>query len=87
MMKENNWFKKYKKISLIGFSLVANLNASYLGEMGDRAPSQIQSSVMFSTPLCLSSCIDKLHSSTMGQVYANSFLITMKKKVKQKRHG
>lgn len=78
-------YKNYKKIYLIGFSLGANLNAFYLGTHGNNIPEQIKASIMFSTPLCLRSCIEKLHSSRMGQIYANSFLKTMKKKVEQKR--
>lgn len=78
-------YKKYKKISLIGFSLGANLNAYYLGSLGNNVPSEIICSIMFSTPLCLDACVDKLHSSSMGQVYANSFIKTMKSKVRQKR--
>ena len=76
--------KKYKKISLIGFSLGGCLTANYLADAGFQTPSEIHSAVLFSTPLCLYSSILKLQKTKIGKIYANSFLKTMKNKVKQK---
>jgi predicted alpha/beta-fold hydrolase len=68
----------YKNIYLVGFSLGGNLTLKYLGE---RVPyAAVKKAVVISVPLELHSSSRKI-SSPGNLIYANRFLISLKKKV------
>ena len=75
--------KKYKKIFLVGFSLGANLTALYLGQRADKLNSEISSAAIFSAPCDLGKSAEQL-SQAKYRFYLESFLITMRQKIKQK---
>jgi len=75
--------KEYKKIVLIGFSLGGSMVMKYLGENGQRVPSEILGGVAFSTPCQLASCSKKM-SAPGNEFYLNRFLNKLKAKIKLK---
>ena len=72
--------KGYASIQLVGFSLGGNLTLKYLGE-SDRP--QIESAVVFSVPLDLEASSFEM-MKWFNYMYSQRFLITLKKKVKEK---
>lgn len=72
--------KEYESISLIGFSLGANLTGKYLGERGNDIPSEIDKAIMFSIPADLSCSNRELHRK-LNHGYMLEFLKTMKQKI------
>lgn len=71
---------KYKKLSLISFSLGGNLTLKYLGEQGNALDARINRCVAFSVPLDLHKCC--LTISLPGNwPYAQRFIKSLKKKV------
>ena len=72
----------YDHISLIGFSLGANLTLKYLGEQG--AKSRVSSAVVFSAPLDLADCSKKLDTAE-NQFYTKRFLKSLTDKIKRKK--
>lgn len=77
--------KKYKVITLVGFSLGANLTLKYAGEMGDRIPPEIKSVIGISAPCDLLSSSAELHK-LKNIIYAKRFLRTLIEKMKLKEH-
>ncbi|HNX25555.1 MAG TPA: alpha/beta fold hydrolase [Spirochaetota bacterium] len=77
--------KKYKTITLAGFSLGANLTLKYAGEMGERIPSEIKSAIGISAPCDLISSSIEIHKRK-NIIYAKRFLKTLVDKMKQKEH-
>lgn len=75
--------KGYKKISLIGFSLGANLTALYLGQRSETLAPEITNAVIFSTPCDLGKSAEKI-SRVRYRFYLESFLVTMRKKILDK---
>jgi len=73
----------YDSINLVGFSLGGNVLLKYMGEMGAKAPSQINAAAAISVPCDLASSSQKLQSLENG-IYARRFLASLKKKVKEK---
>ncbi|MCO4792215.1 MAG: alpha/beta fold hydrolase [Bacteriovoracaceae bacterium] len=71
---------KYESISLIGFSLGANLTGKYLGENGKNLHSSIDKAILFSVPADLSCSNRQLHK-TLNMGYMDMFLKTMKQKI------
>lgn len=76
--------KNYKKISLVGFSLGANLTLKYVGEMGSTLHSKVKSAVAISAPCDLISSSIELHKAK-NYIYAKRFLISLLKKMDEKR--
>lgn len=74
---------RYKKISLIGFSLGGNLTLKYLGEQQHRSYDKIRSATVFSVPMDLHSTCIRI-SMPANRVYALRFLKSLKKKVRLK---
>tara|TARA_R110000850_G_scaffold271031_2_gene404694 strand:+ start:89973 stop:90932 length:960 start_codon:yes stop_codon:yes gene_type:complete len=72
----------YDSISLTGFSLGGNLLLKYLGERAD-VPKQIKKAIAVSTPLVLKESLEELNK-THNIIYNTSFLLDLKKKIKQK---
>ncbi len=80
------WLEKntsYKKVSLIGHSLGANVILKYLGEEGDRKSSILYKAITFSCPVDLNASCEKI-SHGENVVYMFNFLHTMKNKLKDK---
>lgn len=77
--------KKFKTISLIGFSLGANLTLKYAGESGKKIPRQIKSAVAISAPCDLISSSTEIHKRK-NIVYSKRFLKTLVEKMKLKEH-
>lgn len=75
--------QSYKKIYLVGFSLGANLTALYLGQRASQLPSSISSAAIFSAPCDLGKSAEKI-SRRRYRFYLESFLITMRQKIKDK---
>ncbi|MEX2349812.1 MAG: alpha/beta fold hydrolase [Flavobacteriaceae bacterium] len=73
---------KYDSISLTGFSLGGNLLLKYLGERTD-VPKQIKKAIAVSTPLVLKESLEELNKAH-NIIYNTSFLLDLKKKIKQK---
>lgn len=71
----------YKDISLVGFSLGANLTLKYLGEK--TPPQTVKRAVAISVPLDLDSCARQL-STPRGRIYERRFLGNLLKKVSEK---
>jgi len=76
--------KNYKEISLVGFSLGANLTLKYVGEMGSTLHSKVKSAVGISAPCDLISSSIELHKAK-NYIYAKRFLISLLKKMDEKR--
>lgn len=74
----------YKKVSLLGFSIGANLVAFYLGDKGISLPSEISSAMLISAPVDIAEATENLSNWHMGKIYTEFFLNTMRKKVIQK---
>jgi len=77
--------KKYKAISLVGFSLGANLTLKYAGEMGEKIPSEIKSAIGISAPCDLISSSVEINKRK-NYIYAKRFLSTLVDKMKQKEY-
>ena len=77
--------KKYKIISLIGFSLGANLTLKYAGEMRSNMPQEVKSAVGISAPCDLVSSSIEIHK-TKNIIYSWRFLITLIDKMKKKEN-
>lgn len=77
--------KKYRSISLVGFSLGANLTLKYAGERGKSIFPEIRSAVGISAPCDLASSAEELHKPK-NIVYARRFLRTLLEKMKAKEH-
>ena len=71
---------RYKKLSLIGFSLGGNLTLKYLGEQGEAVNTHIGRCVVFSVPLDLHLCCLTI-SLPENWPYAQRFIKSLKKKV------
>lgn len=70
--------KKFKKISLVGFSLGGNITLKYLGE--GNVPEVVRKAVVFSVPLDLKSSCEKI-SRPVNRLYSNRFLRSLKSKI------
>lgn len=77
--------KKYKSITLVGFSLGANLTLKYAGEMGKQIPREIKSAIGISAPCNLISSSVEIHKRK-NILYSKRFLITLVEKMKQKEY-
>ncbi len=75
--------QQYEEITLIGFSLGANMILKYLGEQGKNVPNIIKKVCVFSAPLHLSSCSKKL-SLRSNWIYAQLFRRELKAKISEK---
>lgn len=73
----------YKSVSLIGFSLGANVIIKYLGEKKFPLSPAIKNAVGISTPFDLTSCARKLADKS-NRVYMKRFLNMLHKKIKAK---
>lgn len=73
----------YQQIVLAGFSLGGNLTLKYLGEKGDHLMPAVKRGIVFSVPLDLSSCAQKI-SSSGNFIYNWRFLSHLKEKIRQK---
>ena len=77
--------KNYKSVTLIGFSVGGNITLKYLGEKGESLDPRLESSVTFSVPCNLKSTSYKL-ATLENRIYMEWFLMSLRKKVKQKEN-
>ena len=77
--------KNYKTITLVGFSLGANLTLKYAGEMGKNIPAQVKSAVGISAPCDLISSSAEIHKRK-NFLYSKRFLMTLVEKMRQKEY-
>ncbi len=75
--------KKYRSISLIGFSMGGNLNLIYLGQRGSDIHPIIKKAVFFSVPCDLEGSADMLNKKS-NRIFMNRFLKMLHKKIKAK---
>lgn len=73
----------YDKIIINGFSLGGNLTLKFAGEKTD-LPKEVKLAIAVSTPVDLEGCMHQLHRPR-NFVYATDFLLTLKKKLKDKQ--
>lgn len=71
----------YETVSLVGFSMGANLSLVYLGRDPDRVPDAIKAAVCFSVPCDLAAASSRL-AETRNAVYMWRFLRLMEHKVR-----
>ncbi len=74
------------RIGLVGISLGGNVALKWLGERGDAAPPAVAAAVAISTPFDLAACASVLDRGLNRAVYTESFLRTMKAKIRAKAH-
>jgi len=74
------------RIGLVGVSLGGNVALKWLGERGDAAPAEIRAAAAISTPFDLAACARVLDRGFNRAIYTESFLRTMKAKIRSKRH-
>lgn len=75
--------KKYRSITLAGFSLGANLTLKYAGERGKSLHGAVKCAIGISAPCDLSSSAAELHK-LKNYVYSKRFLITLVEKMRAK---
>src|SRR6266852_4207384 len=74
------------RIGLVGISLGGNVALKWLGEQGDAAPGEVAAAAAISTPFDLAACARELDRGFNRAIYTESFLRTMKAKIRAKRH-
>lgn len=75
----------YTSVSLVGFSLGANLTLKYVGEKGGRIAPEIKSAVGISAPCDLLSSAVEL-DKPKNRLYTKRFLVTLLQKMKANEH-
>jgi uncharacterized protein len=73
------------RLGLVGISLGGNVALKWLGERGESAPPEVAAAVAISTPFDLAACAGALDRGFNRAVYTESFLRTMKAKIRAKR--
>jgi predicted alpha/beta-fold hydrolase len=74
------------RIGLAGVSLGGNVALKWLGEQGEAAPVEVRAAAAISTPFDLAACAQVLDRGFNRAIYTESFLRTMKAKIRAKRH-
>lgn len=74
-----------RRIGLVGISLGGNVALKWLGERGEDPPAAVAAAVAISTPFDLAACAGVLDAGWNRAVYTNSFLRTLKAKIRAKR--
>jgi len=74
------------RIGLVGVSLGGNVALKWLGEQGDAAPAEVRAAAAISTPFDLAACARVLDQGFNRAIYTESFLRTMRAKIRAKRH-
>ncbi len=75
----------YEQIILVGFSLGGSVTLKFLGEHGDKIPTEITHAAMFSVPCDLHACIEEISSTPFNiAIYQNRFLSSLKEKLVRK---
>jgi predicted alpha/beta-fold hydrolase len=73
----------YQEIALVGFSVGGNITLKYLGEMGDRLPSQIRKAVVFSVPMDLRGSAEQL-ARPCNRLYMEYLLRPLRARIREK---
>lgn len=74
--------KIYSKIYLAGFSMGGNITLKFLGVSAERLPKSIQKAAVFSVPVHLGDCSERLGSG-INKIYTEYFLKSLRMKVLQ----
>jgi predicted alpha/beta-fold hydrolase len=74
----------YRRIALCGFSIGGNKTLMYLGRERHRVPDAVQAAVVFSVPVDLSSCSQRL-AEPRNRLYMQNFLHSFRRKLEQKQ--
>jgi uncharacterized protein len=74
---------RYQKISMLGFSMGANITMKYLGTKGDNVPKEVCAAVIFSAPCDLEPASDAL-DDWGNTIYRVKFTRALTKKIKIK---
>jgi uncharacterized protein len=74
------------RLGLVGVSLGGNVALKWLGERGDHASERVVAAVAISTPFDLARCAERLDAGLRRVLYTESFLRTMRAKVRAKGH-
>ena len=72
------------RLVAVGFSLGGNVLVKWLGEREDDVPAQLHAAVAISVPFDLAACARVLDRGWRRAVYAENFLRTMRRKVRDK---
>lgn len=75
--------RKYRRLSLVGFSVGGNVTLKYLGEQGSDVPSELCAAAVFSVPCDLESTAYRLAESG-NRFYLKRFLIGLTERVEAK---
>lgn len=79
----DKYIKNYKSISLIGYSLGANMVIKYLGEHRTGISPKIVAAIGISAPCDLKACSEVI-SKRSNYIYEKRFLVSLTKKIKLK---
>lgn len=71
-------------ITLIGYSMGANILLNLLGELGDLAPAQVDSAIAVAPPIDLPHCAHNLRQG-LNRLYDWSFMRTLQRLLQQRR--
>ena len=74
----------YEEIVLIGFSLGGNIALKYLGEEGDKVPSQVKSAVSFSVPMDIQRSNERMNK-WYNWHYVKYFMFPLNWKARRKK--
>ncbi|MGH2782886.1 MAG: YheT family hydrolase, partial [Thermoleophilaceae bacterium] len=74
------------RLGLVGISLGGNVALKWLGERGEGAPAEVAAAAAISTPFDLAACAAALDRGFNRAAYTESFLRTMKAKIRAKAH-
>lgn len=75
--------RRYREVSLIGFSLGGNLTLKYLGDLGTDADPRVTAAVAFSVPCDLAASSRQLEKWS-NRLYMERFLSGLRKKIRAK---
>jgi hypothetical protein len=78
--------ERISRLGLVGISLGGNVALKWLGERGEAAPPEVVAAAAISTPFDLAACASVLDHGFNRAVYTESFLRTMKAKIRAKAH-
>ncbi len=74
---------QYEQLSLVGYSMGANITMKYLGTQGEQAPEAIRNAIVFSAPCDISAGADVLDRWD-NRVYKTRFLKALEQKIRGK---
>lgn len=74
-----------RPLAVVGFSLGGSIAAKWMGEEGEALPAEVRAGAVISVPFDLAQCAATFDSARgMGFVYRERFLMSLRRKVRQK---